>query len=52
MNECNKQKILGLKIDRNLNLMNIILYRAEKLVKNSHSFQDYRILLALNREES
>ena len=33
-------------------LMNIFPCCAEKLVKNSQSLQDYRILLALNKEET
>ena len=48
--ESNKQKLLGLQMDRNLHF-NIFLHYAKKLAKNSHSLQDYQISWALNREE-
>ena len=40
--ESNKQKLLGLQIDRNL--MNMCLYFAKRLAKKSQSLQDCQIL--------
>ena len=40
--ERNKQKLLGLQIDRNL--MNMCLYYAKRLAKKSQSLQDCQIL--------
>ena len=53
--ESNKQKLLGLKIDRNSNFNEYVPSLCKKagkrLAKISQSFRDYQISLALNREE-